>query len=568
MARIIQFPGRSDEPPRPEEARYPRLFLHDLGLSDDQIRILSDGTHEGRQAIFEVAPRLEPGDRDAAPVLSQTIALLQAVGEREPLRATAKGNLPTAVVKELFAGAFADAEPDFVRVNREDHSIVLSQVRRLAQKAGLLSYRTGAFGLTKAGRAALESDDLNEIYRRLLEAHLRAPEAVDRYDRIPVGSDVAETVPLLLFAARDATCDFLYEEDFAELILVVRDDVSGWGEDLEHAVQLRFFERFGAHFGLFEEGPAFEPPVALPDETFSPLGRWRRTPLFDRAFRWHVEPPPLAVQRSEVAAMNLMSAVHESPYRFDGTEDYTVRSICMRAMERCPTDADAYVVLARIYDHRPELALSLVDAGLVATAGRAPEVPDGVSPWRDHLFRDVLRLRFVRAESLLDLGRIDEAFAEFEELLRIDPFDGMGATDFYFLALVDAGDYDRAQRLLDRFSNDRTPTFLWNAALAAYARGEKDTADARREEAMTANPHVPEYLLADRLVEPPDYYTPGDANEAPSHYEPSPPSSSFTGRMSASLSICERSPTSSSRLSPIGAIGLTVRACQAPDSSK
>lgn len=514
MARIIPFPGSNDEPLSPDESSYSRLFLHDLGLSDDQIRTLSDGTHEGRDALFEVAPRLEPSDRDAAPVLSQTIALLQAVGEREPLRATAKGNLPTAVVKELFAGAFADAEPDFVRVNREDHSIVLSRVRRLAQKAGLLSYRTGAFRLTKAGRAALESDEVDEIYRRLLEAHLRAPAAVDRFDRIPVGDVVAETVPLLLFAARDTTGEYLYEEDFAELILAVRDDVSGWREDLEHAIQLRFFERFGAHFGLFEEGPSFESPVALPDRSSFAIARWRRTPLFDRAFRWRVEPPRLAVQRPEVAAMNLMSQVHESPYRFDGTEDYSVRSICLRAMERCPDDADAYVVLARIYDHRPELALSLVDAGLAATAGRSPEVPEGVSPWRDHLFRDVLRLRFVRAESLLDLGRTDEAFAEFEELLRIDPFDGMGAADFYFSALVDAGEYDRAQRLLDRFPDDRSATLLWNATLAAYACGEKDTADARREEAMAANPHVPEYLLAGRPVEPPDHYTPGDANEA------------------------------------------------------
>lgn len=184
MAKIIMFPGSDNESPRPDESRYPRLATT---------------------------------DRDVAPVLSQTIALLQAVGEREPLRATAKGNLPTAVVKELVAGAFADAEPGFARVNREDHSIVLSRVRRLAQKAGLLSYRTGAFRLTKSGRAALESDDVDGVYRRLLEAHLRAPAAVDRFDRIPVGSVVAETVPLLLFAARD--------------------NVSGWREDLEHALR-------------------------------------------------------------------------------------------------------------------------------------------------------------------------------------------------------------------------------------------------------------------------------------------------------------------------------------------
>ena len=514
MATIILFPGRSDDQLHPDASRFPRLTLKDLRLSDDQITNLSDGKHEGREALFEVAPRLEPADREAAPVLSQTIALLEAVGSREPLRATAKGNLPVVIVKELFVGVFADVEPEFVRVNREDDSAVLSRVRRLAQKAGLLSYRDKAFRLTKAARAALESDDYNEIYRRLLEAHLRTPAAIDAFDSIPIGSAVAETVPLLLFAARDTTGEYLYEEDFAELVWAVHDDVAGLSDDLEHAIHLRFFERFGAHFGLFERGAAFEPPVAFPDETFSPLGRWRRTSLFGRAIRWHADPPRLAVQTPEMAAATLMFEVHESPYRFDGTGDYRVRSICLRALERYPSNADPYVVLARIYDHRPELALSLVDAGLTATAGRAPEVPEGESPWRDHLFRDVLRLHFIRAESLQELGRTDEAFAEYEQLLRIDPFDGIGAAEYYFGALMDAGEYERAGRVLDQVPDDRSATALWNATLVAYARGEKELAAARCGEAMAANPNVSEYLLARWLPEPPNYYSPGGEDEA------------------------------------------------------
>ena len=264
MGTIIPFPGRRNDSTRRDASRFPRLFLKDLGLSDDQISTLSDGKHEERAKVFEVVPRLEPSDHAAAPVLPQTIALLKAVRSREPVRATAHGNLPVVIVKELFAGAFADAEPEYVRVNREDDSTVLSRVRRLAQKAGLLSLRANAFQLTKAGRTALESDDYNEIYRRLLEAHLRDPGAIDRFDRITVGSVVAQTVPLLLFAARDTTGEYLYEEDFSDLIWAVCDDLSADRGDLDHAIRLRFFERFGAHFGLFEEGPTFEPPVEIP----------------------------------------------------------------------------------------------------------------------------------------------------------------------------------------------------------------------------------------------------------------------------------------------------------------
>ncbi|MFW5715807.1 MAG: tetratricopeptide repeat protein [Spirochaetota bacterium] len=513
MATIIPFPGGRDAA-QDAESRFPGLYLQDLGLSDDQIATLSDGRHEGLSALLEVAPRLEPSDREAAPVLAQTIGLLRSVQDREPARATANGNLPVVIVKELFAGPFADAEPEYVRVNREDDSMVLSRVRWLAQKAGLLAFRSGAFRLTKVATAALDSDNVDEIYRRLLEAHLRAPREIDHFDRIFVGGAIAETVPLLLFAARDATAEYLYEEDFADLLLAVRDDSYAGSDALDHAVQLRFFERFGEHFGLFEKGPDFEPPVELPDRTFMSRGRWRRTGLFDRAFRWHVDPPKLAVQRPQVAAARLMYPIHELPYPIDGTEDYRVRELCLRALERCPSEANAYVVLARLYAERPELALSLADAGISATAGTSPEVPDGVSPWCDHLYRDILRLHFVRAESLLRLGRTDDAFAEYEELLRIDPEDGIGAAHSYFAGLTEAGEHERAQHVLDRFADDESATTFWNATLAAFALGEKDLAATRAEAAMAANPHVPEFLLARRPPGAPDSYTPGDEDEA------------------------------------------------------
>lgn len=103
VARIIPFPGRSDGFPRPDESRFPRLFL-------------------------------------------------QAVGSTEPVRATAKGNLPVVVVKELFAGAFADAEPEFVRVNREDHSMVLS---RALPSSPRLSFRMRPFFFWADGAAPL-----------------------------------------------------------------------------------------------------------------------------------------------------------------------------------------------------------------------------------------------------------------------------------------------------------------------------------------------------------------------------------------------------------------------------
>ncbi|MFP4232536.1 MAG: tetratricopeptide repeat protein [Spirochaetaceae bacterium] len=516
MAHIIPFPGNSRRSTSAgaRGSRYPGLFMKDLGLSDDQVSALLSDAPEDRRTIFEVAPDLGSDALDMAPVLRQTVALLESVKNREPMRATAKGNLPTAVVKELFAGAFADAEPEFVRVNREDHSMVLTRVRALAQKAGLLAKQKGAFSLTNIARTALDAGNVNEIYRRLLEAHLRHPQALDRFDRMEDWGLLARALPLLLFAAWDSTAEYLYEEDFADLIVSVQAPPHGYAPDLDHLVAIRFFERFGVHFGLFVEGPQFEPPVEVEQPIYSPFKRWRRTPLFDRVFRRHVDAPRLAVQTGEMAAATVMYEIHENAYSIDGSEDTIIQSRCLRAIERCPTDADAYVVWARLYEHRPEDVLRIVEAGISATAERTPIVPPGASPWGDHTFRDVLRLHFQRAEALESLGKTNEAFEEWERLLSLDPHDAVGARYRYLPSLILADRHEEADRLLDRFAADRSAGWLWNGVLTAYARGDRESAQTTLVEAMEANPHVPELLFSRMLPEVYSYYSEGSIEEA------------------------------------------------------
>ena len=507
--------GSNRESPNAAEERFPGLFLHDLGLSGDRIAALISGDPEQYAEIFEIVPALDPGEEDEIPVLRFTLALLRSVGEREPLKATAKGNLPQAVVKELFTGAFSDAERDFIRVNREDDSFVLSWIRKLAQRAGLLAVRNRTFRLTKAGRSALDGGTWGEVYRRLTEAHLRRPEVLHRFDRHDDDGAIAAALPLLLFAARDSTQHYLYEEDFAELIHAV--DLGGYipPEELGNAVALRFFERFAVPFGLVEPGPPFTPPVRTRRYVYIGFGRWRRTERFDRIFRWHVDPPRRAAMPPEAAASRLMDAVHGDPGgRIDGSEDFSIERYCLRAIERCPNEPDAYVVWARLYERQPQLALAIVETGIAATREREPDLPDGVSPWADHLFRDVLRLHFIRAEMLRSLGRLDEALDEYEYLLDFDPEDGIGARLYYVPALLLAGRYRDAQRALGDVSGDELfAAPIWNAALTAVALGD-DGADELLRKALEANPHIPRYLLSRYLPAPPPYYSPGDEDEA------------------------------------------------------
>lgn len=502
-------------------SRYPGLSLFDLRLTDREVAVLLSGDPKERARMFEVAPALTEADAEAVPVLQRAIALLREIAEGEPVKATAKGNLPQALVKRLFAGAIADAEPDYVRVNREDDSMALSIVRRLAQNAGLLSYRKQEFRLTKAGRAVLEAADWSELYRLLLEGHLKRPHLLERYDGLDDGGAVSATLPLLLFAARDDNREWLYEEDFAELAVGAGAAYRVDPEDLTHAVVLRFFERFGAVFGLFEEGPTFQPPVEPPTDLngpyFYPYHRWRRTPLFDQVFRWHIAAPQRAVLLPMQASHRLMEWVHEPEYELDGTGEPGLQAICIRAIERCPTNADGYVVWARLWEHRPEEALKIVDAGLEATEGREPDVPPGWSSWGDHEYRDVMRLYFIRAETLLALDRTDEAFEEFERLLRIDAEDGIGTRFHYVPALITAQRYTRARQVQDQFKDEVFAADVWNSLLTALALGDERYAERLLPKALEQNPFIPELLLSRSrsVYEPlPDYYSPGTAEEA------------------------------------------------------
>ncbi len=525
VAKIIQFPGGNFHDNGEDEDefssghnRYPDLMLLDLGLSDGEVDMLISGDPASRGMLFEIVPELSEYDLPAIPILRYAHALLTAIYNNEPVKATAKGYLPTALVKSLYASAFADADPGAPYVTREGDSLMLSWTRELCRHGGLLSFRDGAFRLTSAGRAAVETSNYSEIYRSMFDCHLRKPELLDRHDRYEDGGAVGANLPLLLYACRDSNYELLYEEDFAFLIYAVSQDPVYETEELREAVSLKLFDRFGGAFGLFSPGPSFEPPVDTGEDCSAAFDRWRRTPVFDRVFRWHADPPPRAVMRPEQAAVRWMNTAHDisddieaerNPYR-----RWYIESFCLRAIERCPEDPDAFVVWARLHAGKPETALSIIDLGIHRSADRTPEVPEGMSTWSDHEFRDVIRLHFMRAETLLELGRNDEAFIEFNNLLELDPHDAIGAIDYYAPALIENGRYEEAEALLNSVAGEDDPFSMWNLVLTALAAGDKHTARERLSRALDMNPHVPECLL-DRVRAPmPDQYLPGDMSEA------------------------------------------------------
>jgi tetratricopeptide (TPR) repeat protein len=98
-------------------------------------------------------------------------------------------------------------------------------------------------------------------------------------------------------------------------------------------------------------------------------------------------------------------------------------ALARQALALWPGCADAWVLLAE-HERDPAQAVSLYSRA-VEEAGRA--LPILFDDWAGHETRPYLSARFGLAEALWQADRSEEAIAHFQELLRLDPKDSLGA---------------------------------------------------------------------------------------------------------------------------------------------
>jgi tetratricopeptide (TPR) repeat protein len=192
--------------------------------------------------------------------------------------------------------------------------------------------------------------------------------------------------------------------------------------------------------------------------------------------------------------------------------------LARKALELSADCADAYVVLAE-ESFAPETACNFYEQGV-----QAGERALGLDVFTRHAgrFWDIigtrpyLRARYGLAQSLEDLGRIDEAIQHFRELIRLNASDNQGVRYSLLSVLLDEGRAAEALMLIGRF-DEETALWCYGRALALFQR-EGDTAAAREalRTAVRANRHVPQLLTeeADWPSLEPTSYAPGSREEA------------------------------------------------------
>ena len=122
-----------------------------LGLSPEQMYRILHRPFTGTTDILTLNRNLPKEDFLDIPIVKETIYFLKRLSELQPLKATAKGNLPQAFAREMH-DKFPEHPNFHYPIRSEEQDSKLSALRHILDMAGWIKKRNQRFSLTKRGR--------------------------------------------------------------------------------------------------------------------------------------------------------------------------------------------------------------------------------------------------------------------------------------------------------------------------------------------------------------------------------------------------------------------------------
>ncbi len=192
--------------------------------------------------------------------------------------------------------------------------------------------------------------------------------------------------------------------------------------------------------------------------------------------------------------------------------------LCKKALEIDPRCVDALVIMAGEFGTDERIA------HLACVVKIAEEDLGGNSYFdenRGHFWglletRPYMRARSYLAQTLHETGRIDEAIAEYEALLDLNPDDNQGLRYVLIGLYLEADNLDGVRRLQIDYGDEASAVFAWSAVLERLISGDMAGAQQALVDARDVNPYVEGYLLGRKPMPSrmPDHYGFGDESEA------------------------------------------------------
>jgi len=151
--------------------RVPQLDF--LGLSSEQVHRMLHHPLEDLTDIIRFNHNLEAGAFQDIPIVKNTLFFLARLKDLEPLRATGKGNLPLAFVRELHDQFLNPSRRFQFRIRSEEESITVNTLRHVLRMCGWLKKEKNYFSLTKKGRSIVERGFSEAHFFTLLQVFTR-----------------------------------------------------------------------------------------------------------------------------------------------------------------------------------------------------------------------------------------------------------------------------------------------------------------------------------------------------------------------------------------------------------
>lgn len=151
--------------------RVPQLDF--LGLSSDQVYRMLHHPLEDIEDMIRFNHNLEPAVFQDTPIVKNTLFFLTGLKELEPLRATAKGNLPIAFAQELY-NKFIDPSRRFqFNIRSEEDSVTVNTLRHVLRMCGWVKKAKNCYSLTKKGRNLVDGGFSEPHFFTLLQVFTR-----------------------------------------------------------------------------------------------------------------------------------------------------------------------------------------------------------------------------------------------------------------------------------------------------------------------------------------------------------------------------------------------------------
>jgi hypothetical protein len=258
-----------------------------LGLSPEQIHRLLSFPLEQNEDIVRLDKKLPSKVFEGAPIARHTLLFLSELAKVEPLKATAKGNLPLKFARLLFDEIEDPRFKRWVSFRSEEDSRKVLTLRHVLGMAGWIKKEKKKYKLTRKGHGLLADGFSEQDFFHLLQIFTRKfnwgfNDLYPEFRIIQAGW--LFSLFILHKKAKAFTEDVVisraFLKAFPEIAMEVDKTYTSAVEYITHCYSLRFLEKFCEPFG-------FVTTRREEEEDFI-FGRLfvKTTPLFIKYFAW------------------------------------------------------------------------------------------------------------------------------------------------------------------------------------------------------------------------------------------------------------------------------------------